>query len=207
MKRSQIGSLHTISNDQKPANRPAGFTLIEVILVVVIMAIIAGISTPFFAGATRGARLKTTGRSISQAARYARFKAISSQQEMRMVINPDTMELIVGPPGKTENNASDGIPDLDVLDRLGYIDDGNEDITTAVKTEIRRVLPEGVSFSNFENKSAEDDTAFGELMVVRFYPNGQSEWFEMTLTDNKGKTRIELENDPITSKVSVEIFY
>jgi len=206
MKKSQKRSTLTISNHQKPANRSAGFTLVEVILVVVIMAIIAGISTPFFAGATRGAKLKTAGRSISQAARYARFKAISSQQEMRLVINPDTMELIVGPVGKSNNQESDGKVDLDILDRLGYLDDGNEDITTVVKTEVRRVLPAGLSISDFENKSAKDDTAFGELMVVRFYPNGQSESFEMTLTE-KDKARIAIENDPITSKVSVEIFY
>lgn len=122
------------------------------------------------------------------------------------MINPDTMELIVGSVGKNNNQESDGKVDLDILDRLGYLDDGNEDITTVVKTEVRRVLPEGLSISDFENKSAKDDTAFGELMVVRFYPNGQSESFEMTLTE-KGKARIELENDPITSKVSVEIFY
>ena len=206
MKKSLKRSSLTISNNQKPANCSAGFTLVEVILVVVIMAIIAGISTPFFAGATRGAKLKTAGRSISQAARYARFKAISSEQEMRLVINPDTMELIVGPIGNSKNEESDGKVDLDILDRLGYLEDGNEDITTVVKTEVRRVLPAGLSISDFENKSAKDDTAFGELMVVRFYPNGQSESFEMTLTE-KGKARIELENDPITSKVSVEIFY
>ncbi|MBN2704748.1 MAG: prepilin-type N-terminal cleavage/methylation domain-containing protein [Pontiellaceae bacterium] len=202
MKKSQKRSSLTISNYRKPANRSAGFTLVEVILVVVIMAVIAGISTPFFAGATRGAKLKTAGRSISQAARYARFKAISSQQEMRLVINPDTMELIVGPPGQGQNE-SDGKVDLDILDRLGYLDDGNEDITTVVKTEVRRVLPTGLTISNFKNNSAEDDTIFGELMVVRFSPNGQSESFEMTLTDTKGK-KIGLENDPITSKVSVD---
>lgn len=206
MKKSQKRSSLIVSNNQKLANRSSGFTLVEVILVVFIMAIIAGISTPFFAGATRGAKLKTAGRSISQAARYARFKAISSQQEMRLVIKPDTMELIVGSVGKSKNQESDGKVDLDILDRLGYLEDGNEDITTVVKTEARQFLPAGLSIRDFENKSAKDDTAFGELMVVRFYPNGQSESFEMTLTE-KGKARIELENDPITSKVSVEIFY
>jgi hypothetical protein len=122
---------------------------------------------------------------------------------MRMVINPDTMELIVGPPAQTKKE-SDGKNNLEVLDRLGYLEDSSGDITSVVKTEIRRTLPDGVSINSFENKSVEDDGAFGNLSVVRFYPNGQSEWFELILTDSKGKMKIGMENDPITSKVSVD---
>lgn len=59
-----------------------GFTLIEILLVVAIMAVVTAAALPTFVNSIRGSRLKTAARSVTMAGRYARSMALLSQQEM-----------------------------------------------------------------------------------------------------------------------------
>lgn len=64
----------------------AGFTLIEVILVALILGFVAAIATPSFLRAMKGQRLHQAVRSVKSAARYARTMAIAGQRGMRLVL-------------------------------------------------------------------------------------------------------------------------
>ena len=198
--------LSNIKKNKKPAAKSAGFTLIELILVLVIVSIICGISIPYFAGSLRGSKLRTAGRSISSAARYAHFMSIIKQREMLLVINPETLELIVGPEAEKPQNEANGELDQEAFKNLGYIEDTGTDLSSVVKTEVRRKLPEGLTIQSFENYSIDDEESnylFGNLVIVHFFPNGRSESFDMELTDGKG-TGLKIENDPISSKISID---
>ena len=187
----------------KPADQTAGFTLIEIILVLVILAVVFGISTPLFMSGVRGTKLRTAGRSIARAARYAHFMAIEKQQEMRLVIDPETLELAVGPEAVATQNEADGDLDQEAFKRLGYID-GSASVSTIVEKEIHQTLPEGLDIRDFDKESINEevDELFGELYVVRFFPNGQCEWFELELEDSKG-TSLKMEVDAISGKVII----
>lgn len=192
------------STDGSLNRRRAGFTLIEVILVAVVITIISGIALPYFAGSFRGNKLRLSGRTIQRMARYARSMAIMREETYAVVLNHETMEVFLGSHMAASTNAADGELDQDVLKRLGYIDgDGKTDDTAGFEKEVHKFLPDGLSVKNFEKDWTEEDDRYPDLYVIRFYPNGQSEWFEMEIEDNRG-TGIRLECDPISSKVSSE---
>jgi len=59
-----------------------GFTLIEMLLVLVLVSILTAITLPNFVQSIRGNRLRTAVRSVVMAGRYTRSMAVLRQQEL-----------------------------------------------------------------------------------------------------------------------------
>lgn len=181
-----------------------GFTLIEVILVLVVIVIISGISLPYFAGSLRGNKLRTSARTIGKMSRYARSMAIMRDETMTVVINHETMEAFVGGYVSRSTDETDGEIDQDVLKRLGYVDnDDDSSPTGGVEQEISLRLPDNLTIKTFEKEWYEDEDDHESLYFIRFYPNGQCEWFELEVEDKQG-AGVRMEIDPISGKVSSE---
>jgi prepilin-type N-terminal cleavage/methylation domain-containing protein len=104
--------------------RGSGFTLIEVVMVLVLIIIIASISLPTLSGSLKGLQLKTSSRTVRRAAKYARNMAIMREQTLTVALDKETMELYVGGYAAAQTNMADGEIDQDVLKRLGYVDGG-----------------------------------------------------------------------------------
>ncbi len=64
----------------------AGFTLLELLLVVVILGIVTAVIVPRFGASLAGGRLATAARSAMQASRYARTMALLHQAETVLLI-------------------------------------------------------------------------------------------------------------------------
>ena len=64
-----------------------GFTLVEVLLVVVIMGVIMTIAMPSFVRSIQAQRLGTAARTISTVARYARSMAVLKQSDLALAFN------------------------------------------------------------------------------------------------------------------------
>lgn len=194
------------------SNSRDGFTLIELILVLVILVTVASISASYFSGTLRGMKLRTGGRTVIRMAQHARGLAIMREKTIGMAINEETMEIYIGgltggSSGTLSTNASDGEIDQDILERLDYVDGEGETPTETgdVEQEIKRKLPEGLVLAEF-NKDivADEEDLLENIHVVRFFSNGQCEWFEMELEDVRGMG-IKLEIDPISGKVDSEL--
>lgn len=183
----------------------SGFTLIEVILVLVVIVIISGIAVPYFSGSYRGIKLRSSARTISRMARYARSMAIMREERMTVVLNHETMELFLGGLLVAPTNSADGELDQDVIKRLGYIDndDGTEADTAGIDKEVHRFLPDGLTVREFQKDQTDEDDEHPDIHLIHFYPNGQCDWFELELEDKKGMG-VKLENDPISGKISSE---
>ena len=199
----------TSSRDGSPSRplrfgRRAGFTLMEVILVLVLVVVISGIALPYFAGSYKGAKLRSAARTIDRMARYARSMAILREQTLTLALNPDSMELFLGGATQATNRPADGKLDQGVLKRLGYVADGESAGAAAgIEKEVHRFLPDGVAVKGFEKDRTEEDDAHEALHLVRFYPNGQCDWFVLELEDGRGMA-VKMENDPISGKIHVE---
>jgi len=70
--------------------RARGFTLIELLVVLVIMAALAGLVATRFDGALAGMELRAAARDIASALRYARGRAVATQNETAVIVNVET---------------------------------------------------------------------------------------------------------------------
>jgi prepilin-type N-terminal cleavage/methylation domain-containing protein len=201
MKSCRSTFLH--SPGMKPARCRSGFTLIEIILVIVISLILMGVSLPYFAHAYKGSKLRVAGRLVNRMTRYARSMAIMREKTMTVVLNHHTMEIYLGSAPTATTNAADGELDQDVLKRLGYVDGETSSSDAGIEKEIHRFLPEGLEVADFEKNWIEDEEEHEDLYFIHYHPDGQSDWFILELQDRQGQG-IKLENDPISGKIISE---
>jgi prepilin-type N-terminal cleavage/methylation domain-containing protein len=181
--------------------KKSGFTLIEIILVVVISMILMGITLPHFARTYKGAKLRIAARTLTRMGNYARGMAILRNTTITIVMNPETSEIYLGQAQTNQADQADGELDQSVLKRLGYVD-GSAQEDPGIEREVQRHLPEGIEIKSFE-KDLSDEEDFGNLYLVHYYSDGQSDGFTMELQDQQG-LRVELENDPISGKLRSE---
>jgi len=70
-----------------PKNKPSredGFTLIELVLVVVILMVVVGISTPLFRNTYRELPLRESAHNISRLMAYARERSVAEGKKHRI---------------------------------------------------------------------------------------------------------------------------
>jgi general secretion pathway protein H len=75
--------------------RDQGFTLLELMVVVVVIALTLAVSYPSLSRGTSIIRLRSTARDVLSTFRYAREKAVTEQKGMRVAVNQDKQELIL----------------------------------------------------------------------------------------------------------------
>jgi len=178
----------------------AGFTLIEIILVAVVIVVIGGIALPNLSGSYRGAKLRSAASNIERIGRYGRGMSILREEPLTMVIDTERKLIYLGAEKQATADASDGELDQDVLKRLGYIDGESSAEDPGIEKEISRNFPDGIEVQRFETEME----SFGSdevIYLIRFYPNGQCEGFELTLAD-RAERKIQLESDPVSGKIS-----
>ncbi len=67
--------------------RAAGFTLLELLLVIVILGVATAIVMPAFSHAVRGSRIRLASRTLAMAGRYARSLAVLQQRDLTLDIH------------------------------------------------------------------------------------------------------------------------
>jgi general secretion pathway protein H len=72
-----------------------GFSLLELMLVILLMSLVAAVSYPALSRGTASFRLRATGRDVLSTLRYAREKAITEQRGMRVVVNRETQQVVL----------------------------------------------------------------------------------------------------------------
>lgn len=183
------------------APRKSGFTLIEVVLVLVVLIIVSSVTLPYFGKTYRGTKLRTASRLIERMSRYARNMAIMREETLTMVIDESKMQVSIGSERQPTTDTADGQLDQSVLKRLGYVEnDGTGQGGPDLDIEVSKLLPDDLTVQDFQKDTADDEVQYENLYLVHFYPNGQCDWFKLDLEDNKGMS-VELENDPISGKI------
>jgi prepilin-type N-terminal cleavage/methylation domain-containing protein len=144
---------------RKTISAKSGFTLMELVLVMLLMAVVAAVSAPNLRGFIAGRRSADTATEILAMARWARSQAISEGRVYQLNIDPSQGKVwveTVNPDGTTSETTSDiGAP----LQLPG-----------GGKLQIDSDLPRG------------DNGA----QIARFYPTGRTEPGTIRLTDDRG---------------------
>lgn len=105
-------------NTMIPRHRQHGFTLIEMILVMVIAALLLGTVGPRISSGIGSIKFRAAAQEIASALRYVRAKAVSEQRETALTINLD-----------------DHVYDVDGVEQYGIPEDVDIDVYTTT-TEV-----------------------------------------------------------------------
>jgi prepilin-type N-terminal cleavage/methylation domain-containing protein len=75
--------------------RDQGFTLLELLIVVLVLALVLAVSYPSLSRGSASIQLRATGRDVLNTFRYAREKAVTEQIGMRVMVDRENQRLIL----------------------------------------------------------------------------------------------------------------
>lgn len=94
--------------ENQACRRARGFTLLELLVVMVILAAVVGLVVPRFGAALPGVELKGAARDVASALRYARGRAIATRSDIAVVFDVDAATYRIEGAGADERERSLG---------------------------------------------------------------------------------------------------
>ena len=175
----------------------SGFTLMELMVVVVMIGIMTALIIPEMKGTYEGALLRSTGRKLMSVIQLANSRAITRSQIQRVRIDSkDGRVSIEGGSAKGQaNNTSNDLPGGD-----GKLDSR---ITIEIKQAGEEPSESPGAAASFV--SGDDLGKRGQEQTITLYPDGTADAVEIVLRDREG-FRLGLRINPITARVqSIEL--
>lgn len=169
-----------------------GFTLLEIILVVAIALIIAGLAVPAFSRSYQAANLRTGARAIITAGKFARNMAVLQQRQMTVFFNSHTGQIDIVALERA------GGQQLDAFLDAGRRETENDPFTTAVQRSHQ--LPERIRISDFAAPSR--DQEMDGVYWVNYFPSGVSDSFTVRLSDTAGRRSVRVAFDHLAGTVT-----
>lgn len=179
-------------NRDRSARR--GFTLIEVLIVVVIAGLMAAIAMPGFTRAMKGAQLRSAARTLSMAHKFARNTAVLRQTPMALLVDSEARIIEVLSLNSRHSVAARG----------GFLDDRAERATTAetadgqpvpggavekpqIESEFQRPYGAEVALEGFDTADGRGAEEVKGVYWVNYQPNGMCDGFRIRLADASGQ--------------------
>jgi len=157
----------------------AGFTLIELSIVVFIMAIVLAICIPSFVRSYNSTMLRETAQTFATTCQFARIQAVTQQKPATLHIDLDRQMFWVTQSGRTEESASEGEQTLK---------------THELSKRVWLFFAERM-----------DDTAHDRREVpVTFYPNGTCDPVTIVLRGVEKGSAIQVTIDPVTTRAQFD---
>jgi len=168
-----------------------GFTLIEIMVVVIVMAIVAGALAPNLGGTLQGLRLNAAARRIAEVMDYCHHAAVASGRVHGLVFAQDGVHYQVVAEADPKETAHGGAgTDAEVAD---------EDGTSARLAPVRlpgpleNTLPQGIRLASLEADGgaggAMGNTPGTKGTRILFFPDGASDFVTLGLETARGEGR------------------
>jgi len=177
-----------------------GFTLLELVIVMLIMGFVLAFAGPRVGKGLLGLTIKTTTNKIAGALRYARSQAVNGGCPYHVVFDAEKQRLIVLR-ARQHLAASDDML-LPAADAAAEHEPEGPDRTAAADIKTYD-LPEGILFGKIEIDDAGGDEAqMDHIYQMTFFPDGTAQQAEVALTDSDERV-YHIYVDFITGAVSV----
>ncbi len=169
----------------------AGFTLLELIVVLVIVGLVSAMAAPRLVGSLTKAHMRTSVQKIASALRYARSQAVSEKKTYFAVFDVEKNGCFIEPE-KTEKKDD---PYAEAEAKAALTEKASE------KESDRKayLLPETVKI---EKGVIGEEEVESESFRLEFYPAGNSSGGEVVLVDEK-ENRFRIVVDPVTGIVKL----
>jgi general secretion pathway protein H len=186
-KTAKIKYMHIL----KPTIGPRGFTLLELIVVLLIIGLMMALVTPRLVGSLTKMNLKTSAQKISSSLRYARSQAVAQQIIHQAVFDFEKNSVSV----KSEKplNDKDAYSQAEIESSAT---DNRKAGDAGVETYF---LPEGVKIKKAIIANEEIDSG---SFSIEFYPAGNSSGGSVVLNDEKER-RFQISVDFITGIINL----
>lgn len=194
---------------QAPFAQRRGFTLIEILIVVVIAGMMAAIAMPGFARTMKGAHLRSAARTLTMAHKFARNTAVLRQTPMALLVDTQarTVEVL-----SLRTRGS-------LHSRGGFLDDRAERVDAPpagdgspvpadagekpeIESELQRSYGGDIRLESFETADGRPAEEIKGVYWVNYHPNGMSDGFRIELADPNG-TRVVITAEGISGTAEV----
>lgn len=92
----------------RPRSGAAGFTMLELLVVIVLIGILASLSSPLFSSGVSAAEHRAAARAVAQTLRFARSEAIANRTDVGVEFNLDDRSFQL-PGGKRRGKWPEGV--------------------------------------------------------------------------------------------------
>jgi prepilin-type N-terminal cleavage/methylation domain-containing protein len=190
---SQKTAFSTYNLQPATCNNSSGFTLVEILVVCLIIAVMAALIIPEMRGSFDDAVLRSSGRNLIDVLNVTYSRSVSLNQLHRLHLDKHTGRYVI------EKQVGEGQEDSD-FEPANEISGFSGQIDRRISIELQK--SQTVQTDDSDSDAESDDQSDTPSDSISFYPDGTADARDILLRDRMG-FQLALQVNPNTGRVSI----